>query len=83
MSTMVCDICGKYGIYWRTLDPPSTYCPHCKQINCQIPEGSPSEEDECFMPSIYVEDSRLFPGVVHVEDAKISSNPEAETTEEI
>lgn len=51
MSTMVCSICGKYGIYWKNLCglsglSPYTFCPHCRNTNCQQPEPQPEEGEE-------------------------------------
>jgi len=49
MSTMVCGRCGKVGIYWVGLASlmPSTYCPHCEGVDCQVMDQSlPIEETE-------------------------------------
>jgi hypothetical protein len=45
---MVCVICGNFGIYWKNLSSLSayTYCPHCKNTNCQKPEVEYEEEEE-------------------------------------
>lgn len=48
MSDMICNICGKYGIYWKNLhtNNPITYCPYCNKYNChKIPELEENEED--------------------------------------
>jgi hypothetical protein len=54
MATMICSICGKYGIYWKNLSglSPYTYCPNCGNTNCQrwrkdgVEEGEPQEDEE-------------------------------------
>lgn len=44
---MKCDICGNFGIYWKNLCgvSPYTYCPHCEQTNCQVPELQEDEDE--------------------------------------
>ena len=48
MSTMICDICHMYGIYWKNLTGmnPYTYCPNRGNTNCQEPEPRREEESE-------------------------------------
>lgn len=48
MTQMICANCGRYGIAWHNLTgwQPFTVCPHCKGMNCQIPEERPREEDD-------------------------------------
>jgi hypothetical protein len=48
MPIMICSICGKYGIYWKNLGglSPYTYCPNCRNTNCQQPEERQEEEEE-------------------------------------
>ena len=45
-STMICNNCHQYGIYWKNLGgiTPYTYCPHCHHTNCQAPEIQREEE---------------------------------------
>jgi len=42
MADMICENCGKHGIYWKNLhtigsvvEKHYTYCPHCEGTNCQ------------------------------------------------
>jgi len=46
MSTMICSICGMSGIYWKDITKvsPYTYCPNCRNVNCQEPEEEENEE---------------------------------------
>jgi hypothetical protein len=48
MSTMICDICHRFGIRWEGLSglSPHTRCPHCGGINCQVPEESNEQEEQ-------------------------------------
>lgn len=48
MGTMVCSICGKYGLYWKNLGglSPWTYCPHCGGTNCQVKADSFNDDEE-------------------------------------
>lgn len=52
MTQMICDICGKYGIFWRNLHTlyPSTFCPHCSGIDCQEEECEEPYDDDCGEP---------------------------------
>jgi hypothetical protein len=45
---MVCETCGRSGIYWKNLGgmSPYTYCPNCGGINCQEPEQREEEPEE-------------------------------------
>ncbi len=48
MSTMICNNCGQYGIYWKNLTGihPFTYCPNCGGTNCQrLPPPELIEEE--------------------------------------
>ena len=48
MGTMVCSVCGNYGIYWKNLGGlrPYTYCPTCGGTDCEMPEQRSQDEEE-------------------------------------
>ena len=48
MATMICNNCGRAGIYWKDLCgvSPWTFCPNCNSAQRPIPEEQEPEEEE-------------------------------------
>ena len=48
MTTMICNNCGRAGIYWKNLGglSPWTFCPNCNSAQNPIPEEPEPEEEE-------------------------------------
>ena len=48
MTTMICNNCGRAGIYWKDLCgvSPWTFCPNCNSAQRPIPEEQEPEEEE-------------------------------------